>query len=126
MQITLRIINTALILFAVYMGTKQGWAMLSGKAEMLAMFSKWNMGRTAVLTFGLITLLSAIALLFPKTFLAGNFIMAASILLLILLHLNNASAGIGERLKGAATELPFLLLNLVIVYLQYPLNGLKR
>ena len=77
----IRILNTLLILFAVYMGLKQGWAMVSGKPAMLEMFSKWHLGRTTVMIFGVLTLFSVVLMLFPATFLWGNFLMAASILL---------------------------------------------
>ncbi len=35
----IKIFNSALILFAVYMGLKQGLAMITGKPEILAIFS---------------------------------------------------------------------------------------
>lgn len=38
----LKILNTILILGAVFMGLKQSYAMFSGKPEMIEMFSKWN------------------------------------------------------------------------------------
>jgi len=112
----LKILNSLLILFAVYMGTKQGWAMLNSKPEMMAMFGKWGFGKTGVMIFGAVTLVSSLLILFPKTFIWGNFLMAATILCLVCFHL------LDKNLKGAATELPFLLINLVIVYLQYPLT----
>ena len=112
----LKIINGALILFAVFMGIKQGWAMISGKEEMLPMFDKWHFTKAGVMTFGVVTILSSILILHPKTFLWGNFMMAASILLIICFHLIN------KDLKGVVVELPFLVLNLVIVYLQHPLG----
>lgn len=112
----LKIINSVLILVAVFMGLKQGWAMASGKAEMLDMFSKWNFSRTAVIINGAITIISALLILFPKTFMWGNFLMAAGILMIICLHL------LDRDLKGVAIEIPFLLLNLVIIYLQHPLS----
>jgi hypothetical protein len=59
--------------------------------------------------------LSALLILFPRTFLLGNFLMAATILMIICFQLAN------RELKGAAIELPFFLLNLVIIYLQHPL-----
>ena len=112
----LRIINGALILFAVFMGIKQGWAMISGKEEMLTMFDKWHFTKAGVMTFGVVTILSSILILHPKTFMWGNFIMAASILLIICFHLIN------KDLKGVMIELPFFVLNLVIIYLQHPLG----
>jgi len=115
----IKIINSLLILFVVFMGFKQGWAMFSGKPEMLAMFGKWHFNNLSLITLGTITLLSALLILFPQTFVFGNFLMAATILLIICLHLSTKS------LKGAAIELPFLLMNLLIIYFQYPLTKLK-
>jgi len=113
----LKIINAVLILFAVFMGTKHGWNMLTAKPEMLEMFGKWNFSKNAVVINGAVTLLASILILFPKTFVWGNFLMAAGILMIICLQLLN------RDLKGVAIEIPFLLLNLVIIYLQYPLKS---
>ena len=113
---TLRIINAILILAAVFMGLKQGYAMFIGKPEMVEMFSKWNFNKTGLMINGAITIIGALLILFPKTFLWGNFLMAAGILLIICLQL------LDKDLKGVAIELPFLLLNLVIIYLQHPLS----
>ncbi|MBL7762531.1 MAG: DoxX family protein [Chitinophagaceae bacterium] len=112
----LKIINSILILFAVYMGFKQGYAMLTNKPEMVTLFSKWNFSSTAISINGAITIIAAVLILFPKTFVWGNFLMAAGILLIICLHL------LDKDLKGVAIELPFLLLNLIIIYLQHPLS----
>ena len=114
-KMILKILNSVLILVAVFMGMKQGYAMFSGKPEMLEMFSKWNFSKTAVMINGAITMIAALLILFPKTFVWGNFLMAAGILMIICLQLLN------KDLKGAAIEIPFLLLNLVIIYLQHPL-----
>ena len=111
----LKIINAVLILFAAYMGIKQGWAMFSGKKEMLDMFAKWNFGKQGVMVLGFFTLLSVLLMLVPKTFVWGNFLMAAGILLIICFHLSD------KDFKGVLVELPFLLMSLVIIYLQHPL-----
>jgi hypothetical protein len=110
----IKIFNSILILFAVFMGIKQGWSMFTAKPEMLEMFGKWNFSKNAVIINGAITLIAALLILFPKTFVWGNFLMAAGILMIICLQL------LQKDLKGAAIELPFLLLNLVIIYLQHP------
>lgn len=110
----LKIINSALILVAVFMGLKQGYAMVSGKSEMLEMFGKWNFSKTVVMINGAVTIIAALLTIFPKTFVWGNFLMATGILLIICLHL------LDRDLKGVAIEIPFLLLNLVIIYLQHP------
>lgn len=112
-----KILNAALILVAVFMGFKQGYGMFSGKQEMLDLFSKWGFSKTGVMINGIVTLIAAVLILFPKTFVWGNFLMAATILMIICFHL------IDKDLKGVAVELPFLLLNLVIIYLQHPLKN---
>lgn len=111
-----KIINSVLILFAAYMGIKQGWAMLSGKTEMLEMFGKWNIGKPGVMILGFFTLLSVVLMLIPKTFVWGNFLMATGILLITCFHLQD------KDFKGVLVELPFFLLSLVIIYLQHPLS----
>lgn len=112
----LKIINAALMLVAVFMGIKQGYAMFSGKPEMLEMFGKWGFNKSGLMLNGAITMIAAILILFPKTFVWGNFLMAAGILLIICFHL------LDKDFKGVLVELPFLLLNLVIIYLQHPLK----
>ena len=112
----IKIINVALMLVAVFMGIKQGYSMFSGKQKMLEMFGKWSFDKTGVMVLGIVTMLSALLIVFPKTFVWGNFLMAATILLIICLQL------LDQNLKGAGIELPFLLLNLLIIYLQHPLS----
>ena len=112
----LKIINAALMLVAVFMGLKQGYAMFSGKPEMLEMFSKWGFNKSGLMINGAVTMIAALLILFPKTFVWGNFLMAAGILLIICFHL------LDKDFKGVLVELPFLLLNLVIIYLQHPLK----
>ena len=104
------------MLGAVFMGIKQGFAMASTKPAMLEMFGKWGFGTYGVTAFGTITMLSAVLIVFPKTFVWGNFLMAAGILMIMCFQLLN------KDLKGFGIELPFLLLNLVIIYLQHPLS----
>lgn len=96
------------------MGLKQGWAMLTGSESMLEMFSKWHFNKLAVGVLGFLTLAGTLMILFPQTYLAGNFLMAASILLVLCLQLSSAN------LMGAATEVPFILMNLMLIYFQYP------
>ncbi|KAA2242562.1 hypothetical protein F0L74_08485 [Chitinophaga agrisoli] len=112
----LKIVNSIFILFAVYMGFKQGWAMYTGQPEMLTLFNRWHLGKTGMAVNGIITIISALLILYPRTFIWGNFLMAACILLIICFHL------LEKDLKGAAIELPFFLLNLIIIYLQHPLS----
>ncbi|WP_310587421.1 DoxX family protein [Emticicia sp. CRIBPO] len=116
MENILKIINAILIIFAVYMGLRQGWAMASGKPEMLTMFGKWDIQKNGVMVLGGLTISGAVLTLIPQTFLWGNFITACGILFIMALHLTH------KDLKGVAVELPFLFLSLVIIYLQHPLT----
>ena len=109
-----KIVSGILILFILFMGVKQGLAMTQGKQEMLAMFCKFGFNKTMVMVLGLILLLSVVLIAIPKTFVYGNFLMAATILFILCFQLF-----IGN-LKGAAMEIPFLLLNLVAIYLKHP------
>ncbi|HCN52169.1 MAG TPA: hypothetical protein DIT10_24340 [Chryseobacterium sp.] len=112
-----KVINSILILTAVFMGFKQGTAMISGKPEMIAMFGKWGFDKTGLMINGAVTVIASVMILFPKTFVWGNFLMAAGILLIICFHLMQ------RDLKGVVIELPFLCLNLLIIYLQHPLKS---
>lgn len=90
--------------------------MLTAKSQMLEMFGKWNFSKIAVIINGVVTILASALIIFPKTFLWGNFLMAAGILMIICFQL------LHKDLKGVVIEIPFLLLNLVIIYLQHPLK----
>jgi hypothetical protein len=103
------------MLFAAFMGIKHGWAGVSGKPEILEMFAKWNIGKYGVMAISVLTLLSVVLMLIPKTFLWGNFLTAAIILLIICFHLHD------RDFKGVLIEIPFLLLSLLIIYLKHPL-----
>lgn len=109
-----KVINSILILIAIGMGLKQGYAMFSAKPEMVEMFGKWGFTKTGLAINGSITMIAALLIFFPKTFIWGNFLMAAGILLIMCFHL------LDKDMKGVAVEIPFLLINLVIIYLQHP------
>lgn len=112
-----KIVNVILVFFSVFMGIKQGWAMIMSKPIMIEMFGKWGFSKMVVTIFGIFSILSAIMILIPKTFLWGNYLMAAFILMIICFLLGS------KDLKGVAIEIPFLLLNLAIIYFQYPFKS---
>lgn len=112
-----KIISGVLVVVIVYMGVKQGLAMITGKSEILEMFYKLGLSKAPVMILGIMTLLSTALIVLSKTFLWGNFIMATTILLILCLQLAY------NNLKGAAMEVPFLLLNLIVIYLRHPLHN---
>ncbi|MBF4514778.1 hypothetical protein IRZ71_00390 [Flavobacterium sp. ANB] len=113
----LKIIHSGLFLFVVFMGIKQGYSMISGSPEIVKILESLSFNKTEILLFGIVTLLSGILIFHPKTFLAGNFIMFTTILLLIVVQIQN------QNLKGAVIEIPFLLMNIFLVYLKYPFSN---
>lgn len=110
----IRIFNSILVLFIVYMGLKQGWAMVSGKPEMAQLLGRFQFSRTVIIALGIVTLLSAFLILFKPTFMIGNLLMAATILLIMYGQLSL------KDMKGVAIELPFLMMNVIAVLLRYP------
>ncbi len=115
METFLRVLSAILILFSLYMGVKHGMAMALGKPEMIEMFGKWNINKTGIQILGVIGLIATVCLLFPQTFVWGNLITAAMILFIMVQFLK------ARDLKGVLIELPFLLLPLLLIYLQHPL-----
>jgi len=114
----LKLVNAVLVLFSLFMGVKHGIGMVTAKTEMLTMFAKWDIGKSGVVALGVVGIGASLMTLFPKTFFAGNFITAVVLLFLTALYLNQ------RDLKGAFIELPFLILPLIIIYLQYPFDYL--
>ncbi|WP_339814655.1 hypothetical protein [uncultured Imperialibacter sp.] len=111
----LKVINSILILFSVYMGFKHGWGMVSADPKMLEMFGKWGISKHAIINFGAVGIFATVLILFPRTFFLGNFITAASLLLIVALCLQQ------RDFKTALVELPFMILPLVMIYLKHPL-----
>ncbi len=65
------------------------------------------------------TLTATLMMTFQKSYLMGNLILAASILMIFYLKLYY------QNLKGAAIEVPFLLMHLLLMYFRYPLISTK-
>lgn len=115
----MKIISGLLLLVSVYLSVRHGWAGITrsfkpAEAQMLA-----SLGFTQPLLYvvSVVSLASALLLLFPPTFLLGNLLNAAVVLLMmgLALHVGN--------LRFAAIEIPFLLLPLALIWLKHPLVG---
>ena len=100
--------------FVVIMATFQGYTIISGISKMVSLFDRWHIGTEGMRYFGSLTLICVVLILFPQTFIIGNFLMAATILWIICMQLSI------KNIKGAAIEIPYLLMNLLLVYMQYP------
>ncbi len=119
MQIVFKIVNALLIVIAVYMGLKAGWAILTDKPEMVQLFESWGVGRIGRILFAAVGSIGAFLLLHPKTYVWGNYLILMVILFLIVQYVN------AHDWKGVLVEAPFFFLQLVILYLEHPLAGTK-
>lgn len=113
----LRIISIILILGSVIMGVRHGWnAFQPTTLEQTKMMADLDISPMGVLIFGIVSIVGALMLLFPKTFLIGNIINALSIVVIMALALH---AG---NIKMALIEIPFLTVPLLLIWLKYPFD----
>lgn len=114
----IKLISGALILFTAFMGIKHGWQGLTMKpgdtGPEADLFAKINLSPGISKAISVLSILSALLILVPQTFLAGNLINATVILLLMILFLR---AG---EFKPALIEIPFLLIPLLLIFLKHP------
>ena len=110
-----KIITAILALLGIFMAAKQGYAMITGSDEMLAMFLPWGFGKTGLMIFGVYNLIGALLIFFPKTFWIGNFMIAAGIVMIMVL------LAFDGQWQALGIELPFLILYEVLIYLKHPL-----
>jgi VIT1/CCC1 family predicted Fe2+/Mn2+ transporter len=103
------------MVLVAYMGVRHGWAMVSRKVEDTEIFDKWAWTNTQIRAFGIITIIGSLFILFPYTFLLGNVVLATTIFLIFWVQVSLGN------LKGALVEVPFLLMNFLLIYYQYPL-----
>lgn len=113
-----KIISGALILATVFFGISHGSrAFQKPTADFLEMMTSLGITDTIRVITGVWAVLSAVLILFPKTFFIGNIARAILLVLLMALALK---AG---NYKFALIELPFLLMPLVLIYLGHPFRS---
>lgn len=117
----MRIISGLLILINLYFGLSHGSrAFRKPSADYLQMMASLGITDSIRFIIGIWAILSAVLILFPKTFFVGNVLRAVLLLLMMSLALK---AG---NYKFALIEIPFLLIPLVLIYLGHPFkNGFK-
>lgn len=111
----MKIISGILLLLSVVLSFRHGWAGVSGNIspEAAQFLGPLGISQPVLLGLSWLNLLVAGLLLFPATFLVGNLLNAAGILLIMgyALHTGN--------LCTAALEIPFLLLPLGLLWLRH-------
>ncbi|SEA79016.1 hypothetical protein SAMN05443550_105213 [Pedobacter hartonius] len=117
----IRMISGSLILFSAIMGTKHGWSLLNikpGHAGPVAdLLLTLNLSQPTLKLFSILTILGGFLLLPPQTFLAGNLLNICLFLFLIIRFL------IAGDIKHALSEISFLLVPVVLIFLKHPLAG---
>ena len=113
----LKIISGILIVFVAIMGFKHGMDEIRnssaiGDAKMLS----WGIGKPVQIIINTSTMLMSLMILFPQTFYVGNIIGAIIFVLLMWYQIQSGNY------KAALTEIPFLLIIFLMLYLGYPLK----
>jgi hypothetical protein len=115
MALFLKLLAGALLLVSAALSARQGWAILQGQPPALELLQRLGVSRPGQVALGAAVLIGAMLTLLPATFWVGGYASAASILLILTLQLTH------HHLPGAAAEVPFLLLTLLVLYLGHPL-----
>lgn len=114
-------ISGTLLIFTAFMGIKHGWQGLTAKpgdaGPAAELFNKLDLSPLTTKGIGLVSIISALMILVPQTFVIGNLLNAALILFLMILFLN------AREIKPALIEIPFLLIPLLLIYLKHPLEA---
>jgi hypothetical protein len=112
----MKIISGILILITVFFSFKHGWSAVTSNLnpEESKMLTDLGFGKPLLVVIGVLTLAVGLLILFPQTFFIANLLNAAIILLILAFQVK------AHNLKAAAIEIPFLLMPLVMIYLEHP------
>jgi len=116
----IKIISSILILVSAFMSARVGWKGLSIKPGDTGPFvhikEKLKLGDNALKVLAVLTIIGGILLLVPQTFLAANILNICLFLFLIVRWL------MIRDVKSALSEVPFLIVPVVLIFLKYPLD----
>ncbi len=112
-----KILSFILTLAAFFMGLRHGIGLLRSTPEQVQTILNLTLGRTTIGVLGVLTVVGAVLVLFPKTFLLANVLSGAVIFYLA------ASQSNARNLQGALVELPFLMLPLLLLYFGNPFKA---
>jgi len=117
---TIQILNNAIMIVEAFMGTKQGLVKLSPKREVFEIGTKFGLNKSQLMVLGIVTLITGFLFLLPATFNAGNFLIFSIILFAMCYKLEI------KNLSEFTREVPFFAMNLMMLYMQYPLQDVKE
>jgi len=114
----IKIISGIIILISAFMGARQGWKGLNIQTGDTGPFvhiqEKLKFRDSTLKVFAVLTIISGILLLLPQTFLFANLLNICLFLFLIIRWLM-----IGD-IKSALSEVPFLLIPVLLIFLKHP------
>jgi predicted lysophospholipase L1 biosynthesis ABC-type transport system permease subunit len=112
-----KIISGILIVFVAIMSFKHGLKILKNNVPQGDLQMKsWGINKQMQTIISIATILMAIMILFPQSFLIGNILGAIIFIVLMCFQLNTGNV------KAALIEIPFLLITFLIIYLGHPLK----
>ncbi|PZR30079.1 MAG: hypothetical protein DI535_00840 [Citrobacter freundii] len=114
----MKIVSAILLLITVFLNLKHGWEGLHIEAhpEQAKMFADMGITKNLIWILSILNIITGIAILFPQTFFIANVLNAVTILLIMIFSIKTGNT------KTALTEIPFLLIPLVLIYLGHPLK----
>jgi len=115
-----QISRTILMVIGTIISTKQGLSMMNPKQSLTDVFAEYGFTKPQLKLLGSITLLGAVLTLSPFTFLMGTILIGAELLIGSFWRFRHKNP------KVVAIELSFIMLNLLMIYLQYPVKDLKH
>ena len=114
---TLKIISGLLMLVTVYFGITHGARVFQKPTpEYQQMMASLGITEPLRLLIGIVSIGSALLILLPQTFFAGNMVRAMLLVLMMALALK---AG---NYRFALIEIPFVMMPLALIYLGHPLK----
>jgi hypothetical protein len=113
------ILSLALLLISAFLNFRHGWASLNIRSnpESSRMLETLGIGRQFVPALGITMIVIGFLLMIPRTFFIGNLLYAVSILSIMALALHSGNYRI------ALMEIPFLIMPLALIGLQYPFSN---
>ena len=114
-----KIICGILIGISAYFNFKHGWEALhiNNYPEQAKMMSDLGINKTYIPLVAAFAISIAVMVLFPQTFFIGNLMNAFLILTIMALSLKSGNP------KTAISEIPFLIMPLVMIWLKYPFKN---
>lgn len=111
----MKVVSIILTLVSAFLSIKHGWdAFQPPNAEQAKMMAALGITKAAMPFFGGLSILLAVLLFFPQTFVISNILNAVIIVLIMALSLRAGNA------KTALIEIPFLAMPLILIWLKYP------